>query len=87
MPGMLHWSIYTPDCGSTGGMAVSAACLMFQHVGLIGFDGRTNEFGEDLPREYIIHFTSSVLDYWSAQGKKLYNLMGESIYSGRLIDV
>ena len=83
-PGMIRWQEEWPHGGTAGGMAVTVACLKFDRIGLIGFDGfRTPEF--EHYDNFVINFNNEILDYWQARGKKLYSLMSHSIFNERLL--
>lgn len=78
--GWNKWDGEIPHGGTSGGMAISLACLKFQNVGLIGFDG----YG--LPNEFVIGM-NDLLCYWQKRGKTLYTLMPNSMFNNRLKDL
>ena len=75
------WHLY-PHGGSSGGMAVSLACLHYERIGVIGLDGPTGMLEIDMQ---VIKDTIDVFQYWKDKGKKIYSLMPHSVYNEVLL--
>lgn len=84
-PGMIKFPDNLPHGGSSGGMAVSIACLNYDNVGLIGFDG-FNHSGFENYDDFVACFKTEIIDYWTSKGKNLYSLMDDSIFNEFLLE-
>lgn len=62
-----------PTGCSSGGMALSLACYMYDVVGLVGYDGYTDPQAN--------HDLGVVIDCWQKRGKQLISLMPQSVHN------
>jgi len=67
-----------PHGGSSGGMAISLACLHHDRIGLVGYDGPCGIL--DLDMKWIKN-TIDVLEFWIDRGKKIVSLMPHSCFN------
>jgi hypothetical protein len=74
-----------PHGTSSGGMAFSLACSMYDVVGLVGFDGFQKDFKVDdqTYRNFVSRFRD-LIQYWKDRGKRLVSLMEESLFNADL---
>lgn len=77
-------SILPHGC-SSGGMAVSLACSMYDVVGIVGYDGFQKDFKIDdkTYREFVSKF-KDLIKHWKDRGKTIVSLMEESIFNSEL---
>lgn len=70
----------------SGTMALSLACFEHNHVGLIGFDGNSNDFQSDTKHSHYYRNARYVINYWQNRGRHIISLMENSIFNEALLD-
>lgn len=71
-----------PHGNSSGGMAVSCACLRYNVVGLVGFDGHfAKEFSSKEGYDDFVWRFRFIINYWQNRGRRLISLMTDSIFN------
>lgn len=72
-----------PHGESSGGMALSLACLHSNVVGLIGFDGHRDGFVGTSDEDYsnFLFKTRQLINYWQNRGRRLVSLMPDSVFN------
>lgn len=81
-PPLLKYSdLDLPHGESSGGMAISMACLHHDVVGIIGFDGNRDGFGSDEVYENFVIKTRTLINYWQNRGRRIISLMPNSVFN------
>ena len=81
---MLFRSTWLPTGKSSGGMAMSLACLFYERVGIIGFDGWWKKGLYD-PEGRAGQL--SVIVSWQKKDRLLYNLMEKTVFEDDLLPI
>jgi hypothetical protein len=71
-----------PHGNSSGGMAISLACMENDVIGLIGFDG-TRETMPDITDklyETFLQDMAYLIGFWQSRGKYIYSLMEHTVF-------
>jgi hypothetical protein len=74
-----------PHGTSSGGMATSLACSMYDVVGVVGFDGfrETMTVDDETYKNFVSRYID-LLNYWNEKGKRIISLMEASIFNPHL---
>lgn len=78
-----YTNLDVPHGNSSGGMAFSLACLHYNVVGFVGFDGYKDEFTgvtEDVYQDFVYQFRF-LINYWQNRGRRIVSLMEDSIFN------
>lgn len=79
MPPLLPYAdLDLPHGNSSGGMAISMACLHHDIVGIVGFDGDRASFGSDEAHENFVNDFRKLINYWTNRGRRIVSLMPSS---------
>lgn len=70
-----------PHGESSGGMAISMACLHHDVVGIIGFDGHREPFPSDEAYWDFVRKTRTLINYWQNRGRRIVSLMSDSVFN------
>ena len=80
--GLLYYDEVWPTGRSSGGMAISLACLSYTRIGIIGFDGIG--YGGEVYDPAGVPGQKLVFNYWLDRNRKLVSLMEKSIFNNLL---
>lgn len=71
-----------PHGNSSGGMALSLACLHYNVVGFVGFDGRNKAdfVSNEAYQDFVFRFRY-LINYWQSRGRRIISLMRDSIFN------
>ena len=81
-PGLLPYTdLDLPHGNSSGGMALSMACLHHDVVGIIGFDGYPSGFLSYQANQDFVNDFRYLINYWQNRGRRIISLMPKSVFN------
>lgn len=71
-----------PHGNSSGGMAFSLACLHYNVVGFVGYDGRNKAaFASQQDYDDFVFRFRFLINYWQNRGRRIISLMSDSVFN------
>jgi hypothetical protein len=80
IPLLPYANLDLPHGESSGGMALSLACLHHNVVGIVGFDGNPDAFPPTVYTNFVEKFRH-LINYWQNRGRRIVSLMPNSVFN------